>query len=435
MQEHTISTSQKSVLQLLGLLMFLGGLLAAGSAACALLITLSDRNSGDFATRLILVLWTLTALSLGGGFVFFTHSSRSLRRQPSGKLRLPSLARLGGLFVVLLLAGLFVSLLRFATAWFLPLILLAAATLPPLIAVGWFMRARPGRLTWRRGSVAFVLGATVAVTLAIILEFILPGMVVLVVSRLATAFGRYVQAFLDALGGGQVGAALTSRGFILLFVQLALIAPIVEELCKPLAILPVLRYLGKRDAFMVGALAGAGFAAVENIIYLVSGFSAWPGLLLVRALGAAIHPFGAGLVASGWSEVLQHKPGARITWLVRFSAAAGMHAVWNGGLLLIITLAGVPFFGRTPQLDVLGVPATGVALAFLIVVGLTALWAGRDVANHVLVLAVHAEPASSAATLWSFDFTVSDRAIALWAIACLAVVVPVGIVALNLMNR
>ena len=108
-------------------------------------------------------------------------------------------------------------------------------------------------------------------------------------------------------------------------------APLVEELVKPLPLLPVLKRLpAARDALVLGVLAGAGFAAVEDLLYAAGFGDAWSGVLVVRLLGSALHPFGAGLMAVAWWHVRRGEPGAAARWGRYYGLAVGAHAPWNG---------------------------------------------------------------------------------------------------------
>jgi RsiW-degrading membrane proteinase PrsW (M82 family) len=325
-------------------------------------------------------------------------------------------------------------------------ILVACAILPPLWAVTWMIpqatlpteksseaenvsanESQPS-LTWRRGLMSFAGGATVSIFIAIILEVLLPVIVLSLVFNLADTLSNQVSDLFRALSNSDVAEALTNPSFIYIFVQIAIIAPLAEEFAKPLVTLPMLKHLGKQEAFWVGALAGAGFAALENIIYAVSGFGIWAGILLVRALGGALHPVGSGLVAQGWQGVLRGEKDAGMNWLKRFGIAVAVHAAWNGGSLLVITLGGARFFGELPpEIDLLGLSAAGTTLAFLILLGITALWIGRSYGHNKPVLAMDE---SSEAGL-----VPSDRAIALWAVACLIALVPAGIAGLKIWLR
>ncbi|HXW01134.1 MAG TPA: PrsW family glutamic-type intramembrane protease, partial [Anaerolineae bacterium] len=312
-------------------------------------------------------------ITLGAGGALFWHGLRSLQGKVSPPFRLPPIWKMAGIFGLFVAMGLFITENDFAAGLLFPLILMVSATIPPLLAVAWFANQNGGSLTWRRATVAFAGGATMGVLVAIILEILLPAIFLALVFNLAGVARENIKDLLNALAGKDIASALTSQGFIYIFIQVALIAPLAEELAKPLVTLPLLGRLSRRDAFLIGAMAGAGFAALENMLYAGFGFYFWVGILLVRALGAAIHPLGSGLVTLGWHEVLRGEPKAWLHWFARFGLAAGMHALWNGGSLLVITLAGAEFFGELPpEIDVLGLSAAGTTLALLIILGLIA---------------------------------------------------------------
>jgi hypothetical protein len=169
---------------------------------------------------------------------------------------------------------------------------------------------------------------------------------------------------------------------------------------------------------------------LENVIYAGFGFSFWAGVLLVRALGGAIHPLGSGLVALGWRDILRGHPKAWSNMFVSFGLAVGMHALWNGGSLLVITLAGAEFFGELPpEINVLGLSATATTLALLIVLGLAALWLGSAIGQNTELSRPLTGEFSEA------SFSLSNRAVAIWALACLVAIVPAGIAGLQLLMR
>ncbi len=417
------------------LLLALPGLPALVGTCCVALMLAADGSRE--APSVGVASLTFAAVTLGAGGAVGWHALRSLRGKPSRLLRLPPAWALAGLFGFFVAVGLLVSSANLAPGFFFPPILLVAASLPPLLAVSWFTpmqsrgftRMEADGLTWRRGVVAFAGGATVSVAIALVLETLLPVIFMALISNLYGAVTKSVQVLFDALAGQEIASAITSRGFIYVFVQIAVVAPMAEELAKPLVTLPLVGRLSRRDAFLAAAMAGAGFAALENVIYAGLGFYFWAGILIVRAVGGAIHPLGAGLVGLGWRDVLRGEPRAWPRWLVRFGAAAGMHALWNGGSLLVITLAGARFFGELPpEIDVLGLSAAGTTLALLIVLGLAALWMGRAIAQRSMAAAPELAPTD-------IEFTLSDRAAAIWALACLAAIVPAGIAGLQLLMR
>lgn len=417
-----------------GILLMVPGALLAFAAFCITTTTLFP-DSGDLpymppennVLQQIILMQTLAILTLGVGITIFWQAQQSLKGSPSGALRLSSVGMMW-IFVALLLAGFLFSRSGHAAGLFFPPILLLLAALPPLWAVSWFTprdKASAGRLTWRRGLVAFCGGATLSVLLALVLEILIPIVILLLTYNVT-------HSVLDHLGdlfndGSSIGRVLSDPAFVYLFIQLAVIAPVVEELVKPLVTLPLLRNLNRQETFWVGALAGAGFAAVENVIYAGSGLSIWAGILVVRALGAALHPLGSGWVALGWRDVLRGEPNALEKWFKHYGLAVLTHAIWNGGSLLIITLGGAQIFGvLPPQIGILGLSMSGVMLAFLLLMGIAALGVGRAFGqDRPLLAAPETDGAARAAAP-------SERVMALWALACLLAIVPMGIMGLRL---
>lgn len=420
----------KRAIAIAGLLLALPGLLATFAFLCTTLWWTVDGGGSD-AIRLGLVTFTLMAVTVGAGMSVAWHSLRSLQGKTSKPLRLPPAWALAGVFGLFVATGLFILENDFAAGLFFPPVLLVAAALPPLLAIAWFTRQQAEGLTWRRGLVAFAGGATASVLIAIVLEILLIAIILALVFNLANTVMKSLEALIEALAGEDIAWAITSPGFIYIFVQMALIAPLAEEFAKPIVTLPLIGRLSRQDAFLVGAMAGAGFAALENVVYVSAGLSFWAGILIVRALGGAIHPLGSGLVALGWHDILRGESKAGLKWLARFGPATGIHALWNGGSLLVITLASAQFFGQLPrEIDVLELSAAGTTLALLIVLGLAALGIGRSIVQNMKVPGP--PPSAESADI---EFTLSDRSVAIWALACVVAIVPAGIAGLQLLIR
>jgi RsiW-degrading membrane proteinase PrsW (M82 family) len=126
---------------------------------------------------------------------------------------------------------------------------------------------------------------------------------------------------------------------ILLFIELALVAPLVEEVGKAVGA-SVFRPSDRRGAFMTGVAAGTGFAIAENILYALSGGflgPSWEPILIGRMLGFAVHPLASGLVVMGWWEWRQTRDLGLLAQ--RFFAGAGVHAIWNGSIVLLSVVA------------------------------------------------------------------------------------------------
>jgi hypothetical protein len=209
---------------------------------------------------------------------------------------------------------------------------------------------------------------------------------------------------------------LLSPWFLIALVEIAVIAPLVEELVKPLPLLPLLKRLdAQRDAFLLGALIGAGFAAVEDLLYAAMFGSSWGGVLAIRLLGAAVHPFGAGLMAVAWWHVLRREPGAGRLWIRNYGLAVGAHALWNGTCVVAATVANTWFQGW--EVDLLGITDAAVLLALLAIQGIGLLVALR-------VLARRLEPDAEIAPLPALPV---ERAIAVWGLVCLVILLPVGL--------
>ena len=439
----TTPTWLKRTVMIIGLVMIIIGAPFTINLFCIVpLVMINSRAVDVVAFGVISLLFAL--LTLGVGIAAYLHGNAALKENPSKPIRFPAQPiLLVGIFVLLLGLGSVLQRIGAGRFIFIPPVLLACAVLPPLWAVAWMIpRPKAGEasvegqiqeetsqpsLSWRRGLLSFAGGATVSVFIAILLEILLPVIVFALISDLAVTVSDSLRTVLRDLSNNEIADALTNRGFIYLFVQLAVIAPLAEEIAKPLVVLPLVRNLNKQETFWVGALAGAGFAALENVIYATSGFAIWMGILLVRALGSALHPLGSGLVAMGWRDVLRGEKDAGKNWWKRFGIAATVHAVWNGGSLLVITLGGARLFGTLPpEIDILGLSAAGTTLAFLIILGISALWIGRAYGHDRPFLPTEEKTAEEV------RFIPSDRAVAIWAVACLIAIVPAGIAGLKL---
>ena len=84
-------------------------------------------------------------------------------------------------------------------------------------------------------------------------------------------------------------------------------------------------------------MAGAGFAAVENVLYAAGAASLggpWPAVVAMRTLGSAVHPLATGLVFLGWWE--WRGRGSLRGLVSRFLAGAGVHALWNGAFVAAV---------------------------------------------------------------------------------------------------
>jgi hypothetical protein len=149
---------------------------------------------------------------------------------------------------------------------------------------------------------------------------------------------------------------------------------------------------------------------------------------VVRALGAAVHPVATGLVTVGWFRVLSREAGAWSRWLRGYGLAVGIHALWNGGSTLLLALMGARFFGEAPpEVDVLGVWVAGSLLALLAMEGVVAWMAARALSRRSAVSPERDEIEE----IISLGGLSRDQSLAVWAVICLLVLLPVGLAVLE----
>jgi hypothetical protein len=302
-------------------------------------------------------------------------------------------------------------------------------TLLSLAAVSWIACRRFGQLTWRQGVVAFLGSAVVSLAVIIILEIILAGLLALFspqpVERLVEGL-----AWLEDVVTGATLANATEFDLAVIVLQLALIVPLLGTLAKSLVPLPLLGRLSRREAFLIGSLAGAGYAAVESSLLISLGLRTWTVLLVLVAMGATVHPLGGGLVAVAWQQTLRRQAGAGLGWLAHFGVALSLNSLWNFGLLVTLVVTGTGPVALNAGLVESGYWAPVLlSLMFLVGLGLVSSWAGRSTARY---LAGDVEDVTGEHE--AFRFTGSDSSLAVWALAGLAVIVPTGIVVLGLLN-
>jgi RsiW-degrading membrane proteinase PrsW (M82 family) len=402
-----MSKKQKSLVFVWGLLWLgIGGLAGLAFLAGAI---------GDEPGLSLAALVPLVAGLGGGGLVAF-FALRSMMQTRAGAFRLPPTWALGGGFVLALAAGLGLWQADISEAFLVPIFAALAALLAPLGAVGWAMGRQPGGINARRGWVSLGLGATASTSLAYVFNTLLPAAILFLVFGLADRVFPLVEDLLDTLSFGPLTEELLSPWFLAALVEIAVIAPLVEELVKPLALLPLLKRVDSaRDALLLGMLAGTGFAAVENLLYAAFSGSAWGGVLAVRAMGAALHPFGAGLMAVAWWGVLRREPSAAAAWARNYGLAAGAHALWNGTCVVAVTVAGAWFQGW--EVDLLGVSDAAVLVALLAAEGIGLLVALRALPRWLA-------PDVEEAPLLALP---TERTLAVWGLACLVVLLPVGL--------
>jgi len=360
----------------------------------------------------------ISLASFAGGIIAFVHVRRSLAGLPSGRLRMLPPWMLIMAFVLVVAAG---EVTRRTTGWglgFVPLLLLGAA-IPPLTALS-LAAARVGRPpTVRRVVMAAVAGGTLACLAAVVLEVVLPGIIFLLVAPIADLMREMIRL----VDQGKFSDLLRTQGALVILSEMVVLAPIVEEAVKPLAVIRLGRRLqSSRDAWMLGMASVVGFALVENIMYETGWLGIWTGITIVRGIGGALHPFGAGLVSLGWFGVFHREPDAWRRLARYYLIAVGLHALWNGASWIFILLENArrSVFG---PIAIQGMIIDVGILALLTAEGIALLWAVREMARR---LAAEQQPVPAPDPA---------RALALWALACMGVLLPVALAAASTVLR
>lgn len=150
---------------------------------------------------------------------------------------------------------------------------------------------------------------------------------------------------------------------------LSLLVPMIEEVLKTLAIWPLLRGpLTSGQAFLGGALGGAGYALFESL-FLPQPGSDWLPTMLARTGTPMIHAFNTGLVALGLALAVRQGKWLQLPLL--YGLAVVLHGLWNF-LALALGLSG---YGIDPELGLISlVPVSAPeVVASLGLIGLAAL--------------------------------------------------------------
>lgn len=339
------------------------------------------------------------------------HLARRASGAASGRFSMPGVVWLAGGAVAAILVG--QVLLAGRNASFFWLFFLMAAALPPLAALALANQRLGPVTTWRRTAAGIVSGSVLSTHIAILLG----GSVSILVYSLVQPLRDIVA---HAVASSNLERMFYSPTFMILIVEVAIVAPVVEELTKPLAVMVLARRLqGPAEAFLVGMAGGVGFAILENMLYEAAGAGAWASIATLRGVGGALHPLNAGLVALGWYGVRNGLPGAWRRLVGFYGVAVGIHALWNGGLVVLYSGIGAYFFGAdTWSFSVYGVAQPGVVIVLMVLEAIV-LW------RVLVVVTEHLRDPSQPGVPPALALKLAQpRRLALWATA-LAVVLPV----------
>lgn len=108
------------------------------------------------------------------------------------------------------------------------------------------------------------------------------------------------------------------------------VMPIIEEVVKPIALLPLARKnITPQEGFIGGLLCGAGFALTENLLYFNIALTAedWLFMAIGRAGTGILHMLASGLVGWGFAKTWQTgKWGSQALLTI---GAFLLHGLWN----------------------------------------------------------------------------------------------------------
>lgn len=395
-----------------GLLAFAGLAALVGYLGAPIFLPFDDELSNE--------LGQIAAMYLGlfcGPLAIF-HGLGSIMDYPSNPFKLPAfyifwiiLALVLGIGALVLNLGIVVDLI------FPPLFVLGAA-LSTFAALAWAFRKMGWPITWRQTALAFICGSTLAIFVAILLETTLPYFAYL----LLEPFWYLADGFAE-LGWGAPGfiERLFESPLILVFLAVTAVeAPIPEEFAKALGI-PMFgraRIKNERQAFAIGLASGAGFAILENMLYegLYAGYNGWSwgGITLLRSIGSVLHPIGTGIIALGWFRMREGGVGKL---LKAYLLSVGLHTLWNGGFEPLVYLTGLDYFaGAGASISFYGTTLNVLLIGYLILLSAGLWWLLRRITNQI----------SERIIPDLLPVSVSRRTIAVWAVACAIVIIPIG---------
>jgi len=387
--------SSLSLYRSLGLLgAILGLVLALAACGCGPLTLLSailfeqDTPMGPAIQQAL----ALMALGLGMGAILATVGWRAWQGKASRPFHPRRTWPLWAVFLLLLTAGLAISLLDLASDYALPPINTAMMLLLPMLILAPAGRLLGGAGGTRRGVAGGLLsGASLGTGLALFIE-----MVLLVTFAAGAVLLGLIPAELYDLeslqelenqalsADSEMLLNLITPGVLLLVLAFVAIAtPLVEEVTKTLGmgLAGVWVRPTPAQAFLLGVASGAGFALAENLLNgAIIDTELWGLLVFGRLAATLMHCATGGLVGWGWGEMwTAHKPG-RLA--LAFALSVGVHSLWNGLAVgaAVVGLAAIGQSDGTAWTSVILLAVVAMAVAMLLLAATMmagVVWASR----------------------------------------------------------
>ena len=398
---------------IVGAFLVLSGLAAAvGYFGLPIILPFDDALSYE--------LGNIAALYLGllGGTLAVYHGIGSIRNKSSSQLKFPSFYIFWIILGLVLGLGTLILENDIVIDYLFPPLFMLGAALSVFAVLAWAYHKMGFPITWRQASLAFVCGSTLSILVAIILEMTIPY----IAFQLLRPLWYLAEGFADlAWGAPDFIERLFASPLVLVFLAVVAVeAPLPEEFAKALGI-PMFgrnRIQNERQAFAIGLASGAGFAILENMLYeglyaSHSGWS-WGGVTLLRSIGSVLHPIGTGIIALGWFRM---KEGGAGKLFKAYLLSVGLHTLWNGGFEPLLYLTGIEYFmGSGPSLAFYGETLSVLLVGYLTLLSLGLWWLLRKIVNEI----------SERVTFDITPVSVSKRVIAIWAVACALVIIPIG---------
>jgi len=333
------------------------GLLYLGAAILnSLFLVLSNSGPAPFlADSPTLSSFLLSAgLGLAGVLMIpsvYYSGRRLFGNSQYGSQELSIWSRIGWIFSVfpiLILSG---YLIQTGPEWgkiLLPLLHAAANGTAMFWFLGLVYRRIPGVSAQRFWGI-FGAGLTLVPIIAFIIEILILftlGVIWMVVLQRQPGLMQDLLDLINLLQPGDAGVEVIQQymdRFIsipgvtaTIFIYIAVLVPIVEEILKPILIWLFLgRKLTPREGFLAGAAAGAGYALFENLTIGASP-DVWTFITLSRLGTASVHILATGMVGWGIASAGTEKKYLRL--IGSFIAAVMIHGTWNG-LNIVTALA------------------------------------------------------------------------------------------------
>jgi RsiW-degrading membrane proteinase PrsW (M82 family) len=294
--------------------------------------TSSVSQGTHFAGLMEFLAFALAGLA-GGGFALY-HSIRAwfFPQKVSQRFKLPPFWAFLGLYLLVIAVGTYLYFTRQSVAYpvLTALLIVLCGILPAatIMALGLrrihFPKQIPWPTTWRRFAVALISGSTLGILLALIFEMVLSVVVSLELGVKITGLDNPDQPI-----------PTDARSILFMFILVSVIAPLVEEAVKPLAVVVLIgRIRSAAEAFVLGMACGIGFDLVETTGYIGQGYQDWLSVALQRSSAGLLHGFGAGMVALGWYFITHRNSTGKANRILLALGCWGyaimQHALWNG---------------------------------------------------------------------------------------------------------